>query len=113
MNSLFLMAQSFIPFPTALIGEYPRNPLAVSVFGCVMAVNTLLFMMMHRYILRNLMKPELKGTEDPHIFAKSFVGPLSYLAGVASAWFSIETAFVIYMLTPLWFITPAAPAKRR
>lgn len=109
LNSLFLMTQSFIPFPTALMGEYPRNPLAVSVFGCVMAVNTLLFMGLHRYILRHLMKPELRGTEDPHILAKSLVGPLSYLAGVAAAWFSIEAAFAIYMLTPLWFITPASP----
>ena len=33
LNSIFLMFQSFIPFPTALIGEYPTNPLAVSLFG--------------------------------------------------------------------------------
>src|SRR5450432_1417794 len=30
LNSLFLMFQSFIPFPTGLMGEYPENPLAVS-----------------------------------------------------------------------------------
>src|SRR5450432_774551 len=27
LNSLFLMGQSFIPFPTALMGQYPHNPL--------------------------------------------------------------------------------------
>src|SRR5262245_18421822 len=43
LNSLFLMGQSFIPFPTALVGEYPTNPLAVSLFGAVFALNTLLF----------------------------------------------------------------------
>jgi TMEM175 potassium channel family protein len=47
LNSMFLMGQSFIPFPTALIGEYPNNPLAVSFFGVVFAVNTLLFIALH------------------------------------------------------------------
>ncbi|HXZ24745.1 MAG TPA: TMEM175 family protein, partial [Nitrospiria bacterium] len=43
LNALFLLGQSFIPFPTALMGEYATNPLAVSVFGLVMAINTVLF----------------------------------------------------------------------
>lgn len=30
LNAIFLMTQSFVPFPTALMGEYPENPLAVS-----------------------------------------------------------------------------------
>src|SRR5256886_11672370 len=38
LNSIFLMGQAFIPFPTALMGEYPTNPLAESLFGAVMAV---------------------------------------------------------------------------
>src|SRR5437667_373283 len=51
LNSIFLMGQSFIPFPTALMGEYPMNMLAVSLFGAVMAVNTLLFIALQSYIL--------------------------------------------------------------
>jgi len=61
LNSIFLMGQSFIPFPTALMGEYPTNALAVSLFGVVMAVNTLLFIALQSYILRNLIKPEMAG----------------------------------------------------
>ena len=40
LNSLFLMGQSFIPFPTALVGEYPDNKLAVSAFGIVCSRST-------------------------------------------------------------------------
>src|SRR6266542_2046146 len=43
LNSIFLMFQSFVPFPTAMMGEYPPNRLAVSIFGLVMALNTMLF----------------------------------------------------------------------
>jgi uncharacterized membrane protein len=106
LNSLFLMGQSFIPFPTAMMGEYPTNPLAVCAFGVVMAFNTVLFIILYGYILRHLIKPELAATEDPHIIRKSFVGVVSYLLGSASAWGSVHVAFGIYLLTPLFFIVP-------
>jgi uncharacterized membrane protein len=106
LNVIFLMCQSFIPFPTALMGEHPSNPLAVSFFGCVMAINTVAFIAMHRYILRHLIKPELAGVQDPHIILKSFIGVSSYLIGAAVAWISVDAAFGIYALTPLFFIVP-------
>ena len=101
LNSLFLMLQSFIPFPTALMGEYATNALAVSLFGVVMAVNTLLFIALHAYILRHLIKPELVDAQEPHIIQKSFVGVLSYLIGSGGAWFSVPVAFVVYLLAKL------------
>ncbi len=112
LNSLFLMFQSFVPFPTALLGEYPGNPLAVSLFGVVMTVNTLLIMLLHAYILRRLLKPELVATEDPHAIRNGFIGPLSYLLGVGAAWISVPLAFLIYLLTPLFYITPPGPPHR-
>jgi uncharacterized membrane protein len=106
LNSIFLMGQSFIPFPTALMGEYPDNRLAVSFFGCVFALNTLLFIALNAYIARNLIKPELAPLRDPHGTRKAMIGPASYLVGAAAAWLSVHAAFVIYALTPLFYITP-------
>ena len=37
---------------------------------------------------------------------KAMIGPASYVAGAAAAWFSIPAAFFIYALTPLFYITP-------
>jgi len=79
------MSQSFVPFPTAMMGEYPTNPLAVSMLAVVMVVITLLFVDLRTYILQNPLKPEFAGSQDPHIVLKSCVGPLSYLLGVAAA----------------------------
>jgi TMEM175 potassium channel family protein len=106
LNSIFLMGQSFIPFPTALMGEYPDNHLAVSFFGCVFALNTLLFIALNAYIADNLIRPELASLRDPHATRKAMIGPASYLAGAVVAWFSVHAAFVIYALTPLFYITP-------
>jgi uncharacterized membrane protein len=106
LNSIFLMFQSLIPFPTALMGEYPQNPLAVSLFGWIMTFNTLLFMALHAYIIRNLLKPELIGTQDPYIIRKSFLGVAAYLIGSVAAWINLDLGMVIYGFTPLLFIVP-------
>ena len=106
LNSFFLLGQSFIPFPTALAGEYPHNAFAVSIFGIVFALNTLLFLLLNAYIRRNLLKPELAANQDPNAILKGFIGPLSYLIGAALAWANIYAAFLVYALTPLFYITP-------
>lgn len=106
LNSIFLMGQAFIPFPTAMMGEYAANPLAVTAFGVVMAVNTLLFMVLHNYILRRLIKPELVDAQDSRIIQKSFIGVASYIVGAAASWLSVPAAFLVYLLTPLFFIVP-------
>lgn len=108
LNSIFLMCQSFVPFPTGLMGEYPNNPLAVSLFGGVMAFNTLVFICLHAYIRRNLVKPELAGSLDPKMIQKSYIGPLFYLFGAGLAWLTPWLAFLFYFATPLFFITPPA-----
>jgi hypothetical protein len=41
-------------------GGYSENPLVVIFFRCVIAINTMLSMTLHVYVLRKLMKPELK-----------------------------------------------------
>lgn len=109
LNSLFLLGQAFIPFPTALLGEYPANPLAVSLFGVVMAINTTLFIVLQSYLKRHLLKPGLAHRQVPHLTRKSLVGVVSYLAGAAAAWIWTPAGFALYLLTPLFFIVPPAP----
>jgi hypothetical protein len=72
----------------------------------VFAFNTALFIVLQTYIQRRLLKPELADAQDPNLFAKSLIGIVFYLAGAALAWVSIPAAFVIYMITPWFFITP-------
>ncbi|BDI30750.1 hypothetical protein CCAX7_28010 [Capsulimonas corticalis] len=113
LNSLFLMFQSLIPFPTALLGEHPGNPLAVSIFGIVMALNTVLFLILQTYILHNLLKPELTPVNVTNLRWKMVIGPLFYLLGASAACFSTRAAFALYMITPFFFITPLTRAVRK
>ena len=99
LNSIFLMGQSFIPFPTARAGEYADNPLAVSAFGIMFTINALMFLALHAYVVRRLIKPELTAQQDPRGSMMGLIGSLSYLVGAAAAWFSVHVAFVTYALT--------------
>lgn len=106
INSIFLMFQSFVPFPTALMGAYPDNALAVSFFGVVMAFNTLLFIGLKAYIVRRRMKPEAENFKAPGGGWVSLIGPAGYLLGASLAWWNIVAAFVCYVITPWFFIVP-------
>lgn len=109
MNALLLLGVSFIPFPTALLGDYPSNPLAVSFFGAALALMGLAFVAMRAYALTHLdlfkdgvdMQAFKAGTRRALIF-----GPILYLAGAAAAWLAPALAFAIYAFIPIYFIFP-------
>jgi hypothetical protein len=88
----------------------------VSFFGIVFALNTFLFLLLNAHIRRNLLKSEFAACQDPNAVTKGLIGPASYLTGAALAWVSIHSAFAVYALTPLIYITPgnerAAPQAK-
>ena len=46
------------------------------------------------------------GAQVPHLTGKSLVGVVCYLLGVVATLINVQIAFVLYGLTPLFFITP-------
>lgn len=109
MNALLLLSVSFIPFPTALLGDYPSNALAVSFFGVALALMGLAFAALRVYALKraDLFRDDVNrerfiaGTRRTVIF-----GPLLYLAGALVAWVWPPLAFAIYAFIPIYFIWP-------
>ncbi len=106
VNIVFLLFLTFIPFPTALIGEYPDNAFAVSFFGVAMMLAALSFTLMRWYASRkaNL----LARTDEASIRAslqRSLIGPTLYAIAALAAWVNIPIAFVIYLTVPaLYFL---------
>jgi len=52
-NAILLMWCSFIPFPTAVLGDYPNNQTAVLLYGIVMMLMALTFSLMRIYVAKN------------------------------------------------------------
>jgi uncharacterized membrane protein len=106
-NALLLLWTSFIPFPTAVMGDYPGNITSVVLYGSVMALMAMSFTLMRWYVLRN---PDLlEGTTDIRSFRKGtflslMFGPLLYLAGIALSLIHPYASFAIFLAIPVYFI---------
>jgi uncharacterized membrane protein len=110
-NSYLLLWVSFIPFPTALLGDFPLNPLAVSFYGFIMAMMALAFSLMRLYV--NRQAKILGESIDRMAFKKGtyfsiIFGPVPYLIGAGLAWMWPYASFAIYLAIPLYFIFPHA-----
>lgn len=106
-NAVLLLWTSFIPFPTAVLGDYPNNGISFVLYGLIMALMALSFTLMRFYAIRNQnvlettvnIKAFKKGTMYSLIF-----GPVLYLTGIAFSFLSTYLAFSIYLAIPLYFI---------
>ncbi|MEZ5427956.1 MAG: TMEM175 family protein [Pyrinomonadaceae bacterium] len=115
LNANLLLWTSFIPFPTALLGDYPDNKLAVSFFGVANAMMGIAFLLIRLYMWK---RPEntngfsreylWKGVRNVLMF-----GPTLYLLGAASAWLHPLIAFAVYLFIPIYFIFPKATALEK
>ncbi len=107
LNVQVLLWVCFIPFPTALVGDYPRNSLAVAIYGVVMALTGASLIAIRYYGFNN---PEIleegisqKAYKKAIIFAFIF-GPVLYLTGAALAWVSPILSFSVYLLITIYFV---------
>jgi len=98
-NNFLLLVVCFIPFPTALIGEYPRNPVCISLFGCIWVLVPLLI-----YIIgsRAYHKKYLHASVDLKRYL--FIRKMSILyvpisaVPILVAWTAPTLAFFFYIL---------------
>lgn len=115
-NVHLLLWVCFMPFPTALIGDYPHNPLAVAFYGIVMAMATVAFILARLYGLKH--QALLKETVSLPVYRKaiyfSFVfGPVAYGIAAALAWVHTFAAFAAYFLIAIYFLFSFATKEKK
>ena len=106
LNAYLLLWCAFIPFPTALVGDYPGNPLALTVFGIVLSLMGSTFVMMRFKIIKEqLLQDEFDLRQFKRSTSKTIVfGLLLYLGGAALAWILPAFSYIVYLLVPFYFI---------
>lgn len=108
-NANLLLWSSFIPFPTALMGDYPSNALAVFLYGCVMLLMALSFVLLRIYALKHpkILHEKCNLTQ----FKKGttwaiLMGPVAYGTGGLLSWVEPKVSIAIYALIALYFVFP-------
>lgn len=115
LNANLLLWVSLIPFPTALMGDYPHNPLAVSAYGVVSFLMGIAFLLIRIYMWK---KPEITDGVPKEELSRGiknviFFGPTPYLIGIITAWIHPFIAFALYAFVSIYFIFPRSSALQK
>src|SRR5262245_45069387 len=108
LNSLFLFWLASVPFPTALLGDYPQERLAVLCYGAVMMMAGVSFSLMRFYAFyigkltasgrtRRLLKRAM---------IKSALNPLPHLMAMWLVFVKTAIALAFYAAIPILFFVP-------
>ena len=120
LNLVYLLAVSFMPFPTALLGRYPMQPIPIIIYGLNLIVANTIGLMLTLYLRAH---PELRSgyvhpASQKSFFMYGFVNA-SYILAMLIAFFEPLISYAIFVVVLLVVIvyysfapvaTPAKPA---
>ena len=97
-----------MPFPTALLGAYPRQRIAVVCYGAVMAMAGVSFsaMRFYAFYIGKLNVPGIGADLLKRAMAKSAMNPALHILAIALAWVTTTASLALYVAIPLLFFLP-------
>ena len=116
LHVLFLMCVSFIPFPTAILGQYVTHPEARSAAVALYALGMLLpaaaWLLIWLYASRGhrLLEPDLDPGFVARLTRQSIISNLLYVGALAVAlWLPLVSLAICVGLTLLYLLPPPQP----
>ena len=105
LNNLLLLMVCFIPFPTALIGEYFNSPVGITILGSIWVVTPLIiFFMATRANVKNYLNKHVDLMQFHHLRKIALLfSPLSAIP-LTFAWYYPKLAFAFYMARTIFSI---------
>jgi uncharacterized membrane protein len=99
LNLLFLLSISFVPFPTALLGEYGEQQFAVVLYALSLALPRLLLALVWWYATkRNLLIENLDPRISRYHLARSLGISAFFLLSIVVSFFSVSVAVLSWLL---------------
>lgn len=118
INVLFLMFVSFLPYPTALVAQYLREPAgrrtAVVVYAATFLAIALMWSGVWRYAIWNgrLLGPHVEAARVNALSRQYAVGPAAYAIGLALAFVSPAACLVWLGILALFYALPERRSTR-
>jgi uncharacterized membrane protein len=105
-NNVLLFWMSLVPFVTAYMGNNPRDPRAVALYGVVLSLCSVSFALLRTAIAQH-------HRDDPDLFRyhrrmrfKNVSSLLLYMASVPLAFIDVRIAFFIFVFVALSYFLP-------
>lgn len=108
LNLIFLFLVCFVPFPAAIIAEFPNNKTSVVFFGATVLLTGIMLVALRWYAW--MQHKEITSVTDPTQVKKalhrSLFIVLFNVIGLIVSFFYPVAAIAIYLLTPLTLLFP-------
>ncbi len=113
-NMVFLMVVALIPFPTALLGQYFEQRLAVILYAITVTVSGLLLQGLWRYAVhrRRLVDRDLDIQIVREVSRKNMVVPIIYMIAIGMAFINVPLSIGLLILGPAVFLLPSRVSVR-
>ncbi len=110
INLVLLMCIAFIPFPTALLGEYGKLQPIVMFYGLTLSLTGIVYNVLWFYVVRQYLwhHPQV---DRRFIYQASFWSisyPILYLIASLLSLSNTTLSTVLYILIPLFYLFPSA-----
>ena len=105
LNIFFLMSVAFVPFPTALLGEYGGNQLVVIIYGVNVMVARILLLVLWLYATHRhaLVNAELKQTTIQFLTRLIVVPVGIYILAIGLSFWNPRLSLALYIFVPVAF----------
>ena len=100
LNSLFLMCVAFLPFPSALLGEYGDQQLVVAIYAASLAITRLMLSAVwwYAYDKPYLVRLDIDQGTVRAFHLRALYIPLIFLLSIAISFFSVRAAIYSWVL---------------
>ena len=107
INNILLFFVCFLPFPTALMGEYPHNRLAVLLFGFVGTLVSFTQVFLYGYVVKNNIHHKYDKQSLRKNVKRSFIlAPFLMIVATVVSFINLWLPLVIYAVVPFFFLLP-------
>ena len=108
LNLVFLFLVCFVPFPAAIMAEFPNNKTSVVFFGATVLLTSLLLVALRYYAwLKHREISEVADDDDvKKVLRRGYLMVLFYAVALVVSFFHPLTAIALYLLTPLTLLFP-------
>jgi uncharacterized membrane protein len=111
-NNNLLFWMSLVPLVTSFLGQHPFAPLAVALYGAVMAASVLALLLLRLHIQAVTKSRAVVEAHHARVLRKNIIGAALYAASVPLAFVSVYIAMAIFLIVPAMFFLPEAlPGK--